>query len=363
MRTRYADPGAGSGCRRSRAHGTCVTICCTYASGRTSSRRQQLRSLVRAADRACDDSALLDQWHPVAAVEELIGRNLYRTDLLGNRIEYAFRSGEAEAWMSTIPAGMPSEPLPALTRYGYLWVSLGEPPSELFSIPEYDEPDRLNVHSTSIGVAVSAPRAVENFFDMAHFPFVHRGILGAEPHTEVRDYDVDVDLATNDLYARDCVFSQPKAMAASSRGSFVRSGSLDNKSHTNGDDLNLGDEVEIVHYTYRISHPHCVMLYKESRTDQTRTDVIALFLQATSAETVRAHILLSLIDDEGSVGSIRRFNQHIFGQDKPILENHRPKRLPLDPRAETPIRADRLSIAYRRWLSQLGVSYTTIPAC
>ena len=40
----------------------------------------------------------------------------------------------------------------------------------------------------------------------------------------------------------------------------------------------------------------------------------------------------------------------------------RPQLLPLDPRAETPIRADRSAIAYRRWLSRLGVTYGVIPA-
>ena len=39
-----------------------------------------------------------------------------------------------------------------------------------------------------------------------------------------------------------------------------------------------------------------------------------------------------------------------------------PKLLPLDPRAETPIRSDRASITYRRWLSDLGVTYGVIPA-
>ena len=46
----------------------------------------------------------------------------------------------------------------------------------------------------------------------------------------------------------------------------------------------------------------------------------------------------------------------------PILENQYPKLLPLDPRAGTPIRSDRASITYRRWLSDLGVTYGVIPA-
>ena len=70
---------------------------------------------------------------------------------------------------------------------------------------------------------------------------------------------------------------------------------------------------------------------------------------------------MCIIDDASDDKEIRLFQQTIFGQDKPILENQFPKRLPLDPRAETPIRADKSAIAYRRWLSQKGLTYGVIP--
>jgi phenylpropionate dioxygenase-like ring-hydroxylating dioxygenase large terminal subunit len=91
-------------------------------------------------------------------------------------------------------------------------------------------------------------------------------------------------------------------------------------------------------------------------------DAIALFCQPIDEETVRAHMMLSLIDETNSPTAIRRFQQIIFGQDRPILENQFPKRLPLDPRAETPIRADKSSIVYRRWLTATGVNYGVIRA-
>ena len=49
-------------------------------------------------------------------------------------------------------------------------------------------------------------------------------------------------------------------------------------------------------------------------------------------------------------------------QSWPILENQLPKRLPLDTRAETPIRADAVSVYYRRWLRDHAVTYGAIPA-
>jgi phenylpropionate dioxygenase-like ring-hydroxylating dioxygenase large terminal subunit len=73
-----------------------------------------------------------------------------------------------------------------------------------------------------------------------------------------------------------------------------------------------------------------------------------------------AHQFLCLLDETNDDATIKRFQAIIFGQDKPILENQVPKRLPLDPRAETPIKADKTSIQYRRWLTDLGVSYGVI---
>ena len=97
------------------------------------------------------------------------------------------------------------------------------------------------------------------------------------------------------------------------------------------------------------------MLYKSSPLDEERLDVIAIFLQPMDQEHIRAHMMLSLLDEDNDDTFIRRFQLMIFGQDKPILENQFPKRLPLDPRAETPIRADKSAIAYRRWLSRKRV--------
>ena len=114
-------------------------------------------------------------------------------------------------------------------------------------------------------------------------------------------------------------------------------------------------------YLYRVPHPYCVILYKTTPIDPVRKDVIALFCRSIAPDRIQAHMFLSLLDDDNSDAFIRRFQQGIFGQDKPILENQYPKLLPLDPRAETPIRADKVAIAYRRWLSDLGVTYGVIP--
>ncbi len=269
-----------------------------------------------------------DAWHPVSAIDAL-GAKPVRTRLLD--VPVAVSPGPAVRRTDT------GADLPVLQRYGLVWTSLGQPPEDLFAIPEYDEPDRRNLSAGPIGVAASAPRAIENFLDLAHFPFVHTDILGAEPHTEVKDYAVEVTADGREIIATGCQFFQPMAALTADGG-------------------------QTVDYIYRVPHPFCAVLYKSCFVDPSRMDVIAIFAQATTEESIRAHLVLSMIDTDHSETEMRRFQQVIFGQDKPILENQRPRRLPLDPRAETPIRADLSGIAYRRWLAATNVTYGVIRA-
>jgi phenylpropionate dioxygenase-like ring-hydroxylating dioxygenase large terminal subunit len=282
----------------------------------------------------CADPVILDLWHPLLPLDEITKDQPDTTVLLGERLSYRRdANGDPVVWLT---ADADATPLPVLVEYLYVWTCLGSPPDELFAIPEFSEPDRRNLHAGTIGVHVSAPRAIENFLDMGHFPFVHTDLLGIEPHTEVVEYDVHVHPDTNDVWATECVFYQPRAATTSTEG-------------------------QMSDYLYRVPHPFCVILYKTTPLDKERMDVIALFCRPTAQDRIEAHMFLSLLDPDNTDAAIRKFQQTIFGQDKPILENQYPKLLPLDPRAETPIRADKVAIAYRRWLSDLGVTYGVIP--
>ena len=293
----------------------------------------------------CSDTVILNLWHPLGAVSEMPVDTVVDTVLLEERLSLALNAqGDAVVWRSRpeLPAGEKieleqiRERLPSKVAYGYVWASLGNPPADIFPIPEYQENDRRRLNAATLGVNVSAPRAIENFLDMGHFPYVHTDILGAEPHTEVKEYDVEISADRDEILATRCRFFQPMASTASQGGADVE-------------------------YIYRVPHPYCSVLYKSSPVDEKRLDVIAIFLQPVDQEHIRAHMMLCVLDEESEDKIIKRFQQTIFGQDKPILENQFPKRLPLDPRAETPIRADKSAIAYRRWLSQKGVTYGVIP--
>ena len=284
---------------------------------------------------SCKDPVILNQWHPVSSLDVLAVDTVENTILLESKISFQLNSKEeVTAWLSLDDE---KTLLPTRISYGFIWVSLGNPPKDLFLFPEFSESDRQNVATGVFGVNVSAGRTVENFLDMGHFPYVHSGILGEEPHTEVKEYDVEISEERDEVLATSCKFYQPQAAVNSNEG-------MD------------------VDYIYRVPHINCALLYKTSPVDDARLDVIIIFVQPMGEEWVRAHTGMCLIDDESTAEQIRQFQQTIFGQDKPILENQYPKQLPLDSRIETPIRADKSAIAYRRWLSQKGLQYGVIPS-
>lgn len=291
-------------------------------------------------DRKCSDPVILHQWHPVAAVGEIPPGAIEETLLLGEPIAYT-RDGDGNplAWrVDEAPAGVArsvdaGRRLPVRTDFGYLWTSVGTPPARLFSLPEVDEPGRIVHNAITVGINVSAPRAVENFLDVAHLAFVHPGSLGEQPHTEIRDYEVST--ADGDIWASDIQIFQPRMAAGSTSAAFAE-------------------------YIYRVPHPHCAVLYKRAETAGGRMDIYAGFVHALSEERIRLHLFDCVVEGSATAGEVRRFVQTIVGQDKSILENQNPKRLPLDPRAETPVRADKSSIAYRRRLTEIGLDYGVI---
>lgn len=210
--------------------------------------------------------------------------------------------------------------------YGYLWVCTAATPLRpLFALPEFDQPGRRIVDCGGIGVATSGLRVVENFLDMGHFPYVHTGTLGKVPHTTVAPYRVETDPQTQELWALDCRFFQPQASASASGG------------------------IDAL-YRYRVMQPFCAALYKSSPNHPGASDVIGLFIQPLDEQRVVAHCLLVLFEDQLGDAELIGFQHMIFGQDKPILESQRPRRLPLDGTLEAHMRCDLASVGYRRWL-------------
>ena len=110
-------------------------------------------------------------------------------------------------------------------------------------------------------------------------------------------------------------------------------------------------------YMYRVPTPTCAVLYKTCPPRPKEWDIITLFVQPLTDEWCEVWPWMALYDDDSTMAEMISFQQLIFMQDRSILENQIPLKLPLDPGMETPTQADMTSVAYRRWLKRIGYSY------
>lgn len=265
-----------------------------------------------------------NHWYPVAMISGIHAPR--ETLLLGKKITLGRERGTC--WVKDASGNE----LPIVERFGHLWTSPGQPNRDLFTIPEADSPGRRLVDVGSVKVKCSPLRAVENFLDIAHFPFVHTDILGAEPHTEVDRYDVKIREEVDEVWATKVKFFQPQA-AKSAEGGIT------------------------TEYMYRVPAPTCSVLYKTCPPRPGEWDVITLFVQPLTDEWCEVWPWMALYDDDSTMSEMVSFQQLIFMQDRSILENQLPRKLPLDPGMETPTQADMTSVAYRRWLKKIGYTY------
>ncbi len=320
------------------------------------------------------DPVLINDWHPVIRSDELTEGKIVGTRLLGEDLVLWRVDGSVQAWqdlcvhrgtrlsLGKIENGtlvcpyhgwtynqegrcvrMPAHPdqTPPLKarvktfhvkeRYGLVWVTLGEPKHNIPPFPEDDDPSYRKVLCGPFGpVRASAPRAIENFLDVAHFPFVHGGTLGDEKHPEIQDYKVET--GPEGVSANDVRVYQP-------------------------DPYGTG-EGDIVYYTYRVFRPLTAYLAKEIKNGIRFSILFPITPHEEIKSTVWFYMAMNpkydLPDEE-----VKQFHSSILAQDIPIIESQRPELLPLDLQAEMHLRSDRTAVAYRKWLRDLGVSFGT----
>ena len=214
--------------------------------------------------------------------------------------------------------------------HGLLWVRLAA--TGQAAPPPFDAETNSGLRKLLVGpydVATSAPRIVENFLDMAHFGFLHEGVLGDLAHTELPAYKVHAD-ATG-LHVTNCMAWQPQAHSLASQGAWVA-------------------------YDYAVPAPYTATLSKAAEQEEDRRDTIALFVCPIEPERSRVWFRMAVADFRSSDAELRAFQHLIFAQDQPVLESQAPKRLPISG-GEVHSAADRSSTAYRRWLRDLKIVF------
>lgn len=176
----------------------------------------------------------------------------------------------------------------------------------------------------------AAPRVVENFLDVAHFPYVHEGILGDRDKPQIPDFEVE--RTKHGIRALDVEVWQPDAYGTG-EGSWVD-------------------------YDYETKRPFTAYLAKKH--DGQRLAILACVHPIDlSHSRMWMYNAVNYNLNEMTHDDVAEFCDSIALDDVPIVESQRPGLLPLDLAAELHRPSDRCSIAYRKWLSEQGVQFGT----
>jgi len=240
------------------------------------------------------------------------------------------------------PTGHAATAFEAREANGLVWVRLMAPESaltvELAEPPDFEPWQDEAWRQLMCGpyeVNTSAPRLVENFLDLSHFGFVHEGWLGARSHAQVETGQLEERV--NGLQANECKAWQPRGYAGAEGGAWVA-------------------------YRYSVPHPFAAILRKDATEGDPVSNAIALFIRPDSAESCTAWFAMATLGDLSDDEDLREFQDTVFAQDRPVVESQSPKQLPIgrfDIGKEVHSPADRMSSAYRRYLTRLGVTFGT----
>lgn len=231
------------------------------------------------------------------------------------------------------PLQRPPERAKAITyqvqeKYGWIWVTLGNPLHDIPTFPQWEDAAFRKVHCGPYSISANGPRVIENFLDVTHFPFVHQGLLGDPDHADTTDYSVET--TTDGVTAKDISVWQPDP-----------------------DGTGKGARVG---YTYAVMRPLTASFVKSSSGPR-----FAMYFTVTPVAERHSIAWMYVAMDYGELSDeqVRTFQDEIIKQDIPIVESQRPELLPLDLQAELHLRSDRTAIAYRKWLKELGLSFGT----
>ncbi|WP_420477174.1 Rieske 2Fe-2S domain-containing protein [Noviherbaspirillum sp. ST9] len=320
---------------------------------------------------ALDYLALVDQWHVVIESKEVPEGKPVPITLLGEKIVlWRSEGGQVNAWKDYcahrgaplslgkvqnckivcpyhgwhfndagkcvhVPAH-PDQETPAksvvqqyraVEKYGFVWVSIGTPQSDVPRIPRWDDDEYRKVHAGPYFYNANALRCLDNFMDASHFPHVHPGINGRgdEPDTTIHYKVIEKE---DELQTTEFTVVQPYADAR-------------------------GIPLSVRYHYYCLSP---TVAYSDKQTGP--NDHWFTWCALTPVDEDRAIFWLVVSFNYGKDIDEKKIHERqaiVFGeQDRWIVEAQRPFSMPLDISEEMHVTSDRLGVAYRRWVKALG---------
>ena len=236
-----------------------------------------------------------------------------------------------------IPAKLHLRIYPAIERYGLIWTCLrpdqdvDAASAQLPTMPYWDDPAFQQIVCPTIDIAGFAGRQLEGFLDVAHFGFIHTATFGDPDNVVVPSYTPEPTPTGFEVYYRSTVGNYPIGVQGRGKPGFewLRHFSVD---------LPFAASL-VVHFP-----------------DEGRLAILNA-ASPVSAKKTRLFVPIARnFDKELPVQDVYDFNRRVFEEDRAVVEAQKPECLPLDPKLEAHIPADRSSIAYRRGLRGLGLS-------
>lgn len=236
---------------------------------------------------------------------------------------------------ATVPPRAPlSGPFACAESHGMVFVAPEEPLTPLPSVSVDGDPAFVRGDLDPIVTRANAGLLADNFLDMAHFVFVHAGTFGGGESTTVGDYAVDREGYT---------FS-----------------AVDEHDFANREDPGVAQGIRPLiqrrRLTYRDVAPYHLELALDF-VDAGGTNVIGFFLVPMDDERVTIYSSLWRDDLGGSADRLAEaiaFEEAVVHEDLALQSRYHDPALPLDPREEVHVRADRTTVELRRILSDLG---------
>lgn len=227
----------------------------------------------------------------------------------------------------TPPAKAHAQTFQVQERYGAIWVCFGEPSADLPKFPIADEPGFRVLLAGPYRFRALGPRLIENLLDVAHLGIVHAGLLGDPERSEIEDYEVG--MGPNGPEAKEIRIWQP-----------------------NPDGTGTG---ALVSYHYEVQGPLTANFVKLHGSQ--RLGILAQVAPVDGEFSEMRMVMALNYGHEIPDADLVAFQDHVAGQDRAIVESQRPELLPLDLQAELHLRSDRMAIAYRKWLREIGFKY------
>ncbi|WP_371784830.1 Rieske 2Fe-2S domain-containing protein [Streptosporangium subroseum] len=232
-----------------------------------------------------------------------------------------------------IPARLHLRTYPAVERYGLVWTCLRpEGGPDVPVMAHWDDPGFQQITCPSIDIAAFAGRQVEGFLDVAHFGFVHPASFADPGNVEVPAY----------------------TPVRHDRGFSVDYWStVANYPHTAGRQAPPGFQW-LRHFDVHLPFTAQLVVHFP---DGGLLNIMNAASPVSARQTRMFCPIARNFDLDLPLQATYDFNRQIFEEDRAIVEVQKPENLPLDPKIEVNIPADRSSVAYRRGLRDLGLSH------